>query len=51
MLLAKTIVRMYHGINEAEKAENHFVTVFQKGTLPDEIPVVVWEGKKELPII
>lgn len=51
MLLAKTIVRMYHGINEAEKAEDHFVTVFQKGTMPDEIPVVVWEGDKEISIV
>lgn len=42
---------MYQGINEAEKAENHFVTVFQKGTMPDEIPVDVWEGNKEVPIV
>ncbi|UHA60095.1 tyrosine--tRNA ligase [Metabacillus litoralis] len=51
MLLAKTIVRMYHGKAEAEKAEEHFVTVFQKGTMPDEIPVVTWKGQDELSIL
>jgi len=51
MLLAKTIVRMYHGKAEAEKAEEHFVTVFQKGTMPDEIPVVNWKGQDELSIL
>lgn len=51
MLIAKTIVRMYHGKAEAEKAEEHFVTVFQKGTMPDEIPVVTWKGQDELSIL
>ncbi|MFV2047116.1 tyrosine--tRNA ligase [Metabacillus sp. YM-086] len=51
MLLAKTIVRMYHGKHEAEKAEEHFVTVFQKGTMPDEIPVMTWKGQDELSIL
>jgi len=51
MLLAKTIVRMYHGDEAAEKAESHFVSVFQKGTMPDEIPVVIWEGEMKLPIL
>lgn len=51
MLLAKTIVRMYHGKAEAEKAEEHFITVFQKGTMPDEIPVVTWKGQDELSIL
>jgi tyrosyl-tRNA synthetase len=51
MLLAKTIVRMYHGKDEAEKAEEHFVTVFQKGTMPDEIPVITWKGHDELSIL
>ncbi|MFD2215467.1 tyrosine--tRNA ligase [Metabacillus endolithicus] len=50
MLLAKTIVRMYHGADAAEKAENHFITVFQKGTMPDEIPVIKWTGQDQVSI-
>lgn len=45
MLLAKTIVRMYHGESEAEKAEQHFITIFQKGALPADIPTIHWTGK------
>ncbi len=37
MQLARTFVRMYHGEAAASEAENRFVTVFQKGALPDEI--------------
>ncbi|OIJ22209.1 tyrosine--tRNA ligase [Anaerobacillus alkalidiazotrophicus] len=51
MLLAKTIVRMYHGLEDAEKAEQHFISVFQKGTVPDEIPVIEWQGANEMPVI
>lgn len=51
MLLAKTIVRMYHGIEAAENAESHFVSVFQKGAMPEEIPVVTWEGSQETSIV
>lgn len=35
--LAKQYVRMYHGEEAAEQAEQHFVTVFQKGAVPDDI--------------
>lgn len=51
MLLAKTIVRMYHGAEAAEKAEQHFISVFQQGTMPDDIPAVEWNGNAELPLI
>ncbi|MEW9109584.1 MAG: tyrosine--tRNA ligase [Cytobacillus gottheilii] len=51
MLLSKTIVRMYHGEEEAEKAENHFVSVFQKGQLPDEIAEKEWSGDRNISII
>jgi tyrosyl-tRNA synthetase len=51
MLLGKTIVRMYQGIEEASKAEQHFVAVFQQGTLPDEISEVKWDGNVETPVI
>jgi tyrosyl-tRNA synthetase len=37
MQLARTFVRMYHGEEEAEAAEQRFVTVFQQRALPDEI--------------
>lgn len=50
MLLGKTIVRMYHGQEAAEKAEQHFVSVFQEGAVPEEMPVVEWKGNKEIPI-
>ncbi|WP_433750226.1 tyrosine--tRNA ligase [Falsibacillus pallidus] len=51
MLLSRTFVRMYHGEEAAAAAEKHFKTVFQKGSLPDEIPLVVWTGPKELLLI
>lgn len=43
MKMAYTLVRMYYGEEEARAAEEHFRTVFQKGTLPDDIPVVELE--------
>ncbi|WP_246944857.1 tyrosine--tRNA ligase [Bacillus pinisoli] len=51
MLLSKTVVRMYHSEEAAEKAEQDFISVFQQGALPDEMPVVNWDGEKEVPII
>lgn len=50
MLLGKTIVRMYHGIDAAEQAEQNFISVFQKGSMPDDIPVREWKGNKETSI-
>jgi len=40
MRLAKTFVRMYHGDEAAEEAENYFKTVFQQRALPTDIPTV-----------
>lgn len=37
MRLARTFVRMYHGEEAAAAAEEHFVTVFQKRALPEDI--------------
>ena len=51
MLLGKTIVRMYHGIDAAEQAEQNFISVFQKGSMPDDIPVREWKGNKETSIV
>ncbi|KXG77662.1 Tyrosine--tRNA ligase [Fervidicola ferrireducens] len=39
MRLAREIVKLYHGSEEALKAEENFVRIFQKKDLPDEIPV------------
>ncbi|MWC31159.1 tyrosine--tRNA ligase [Paenibacillus sp. MMS18-CY102] len=38
--LAKHLVRMYHGEQAAEQAEQHFNTVFQQRALPDHIDEV-----------
>ncbi|MCU1807748.1 tyrosine--tRNA ligase [Cytobacillus firmus] len=48
MLLGRTIVRMYHSAAEADKAEQHFQTIFQKGAMPDEIPETEWRGEGEM---
>jgi len=37
MKLAHTLVRMYHGMDAAEAAQEHFVTVFQQRALPEDI--------------
>ncbi|RUT36279.1 tyrosine--tRNA ligase [Paenibacillus zeisoli] len=37
MKLAFTLVRMYHSLEDAETAQEHFVTVFQQRALPDDI--------------
>ncbi len=40
MRLAREIVRLYHSESAAQEAEQHFITVFQKKDIPDEIPEV-----------
>lgn len=45
MRLAKDYVEMYHGEDAAEEAEQHFITVFQKRDLPDEIEEVSLSSK------
>ncbi|NMO94681.1 tyrosine--tRNA ligase [Paenibacillus lemnae] len=37
MRLAHTFVRMYHGEEAADQAQQHFVTVFQQRALPEDI--------------
>ncbi|MED4531681.1 tyrosine--tRNA ligase [Metabacillus fastidiosus] len=51
MLLSKTIVRMYHGAEVAERAQQQFISVFQERAMPDEIPSVHWEGEKKIMIV
>ncbi|MBP1156127.1 MULTISPECIES: tyrosine--tRNA ligase [unclassified Paenibacillus] len=41
MRLAHTLVRMYHGEQTANDAQQHFVTVFQQRALPDDIEEVL----------
>jgi tyrosyl-tRNA synthetase len=41
MELAREIVAIFHGAEAAAPAEEHFKTIFQKGTLPEDIPTVV----------
>lgn len=38
--LAAIITELYHGREETEKAEHYFHTVFQKGELPEDMPVI-----------
>lgn len=45
MQLAREIVTLYHGKEEALKAEERFITVFQKGNIPEDILTV--ESSKE----
>lgn len=38
MLLARTLVTLYHGEEAAKEAEGEFVRIFQKGSMPTDIP-------------
>ncbi|MGB5018460.1 MAG: tyrosine--tRNA ligase [Candidatus Moraniibacteriota bacterium] len=50
--LAKEIVTIYHGEEEAEKAERYFIDTFSKKQIPDDIDEVsVAEGEKLLDVI
>jgi tyrosyl-tRNA synthetase len=51
MKLASTLVEMYHGIHEAQQAEEHFKTVFQLRSLPKDIPEKDWQGGDQAGII
>jgi tyrosyl-tRNA synthetase len=44
MQLAREIVSIFHGDEEAERAEQHFRTVFQERELPPEMPAYPIEG-------
>lgn len=43
MELAREIVMLYHGAGAARKAEEAFISTFQKGAVPDEVDSVVRE--------
>jgi len=38
MKLAREVTEIFHGVQESQRAEENFVSVFQKGSLPDDIP-------------
>lgn len=46
MRLARELVTLYHGTRHAKEAEGQFVDVFQKKSLPDEIPEKRFKEKK-----
>ncbi|MDX8363417.1 tyrosine--tRNA ligase [Cytobacillus sp. IB215316] len=49
--LSKTIVDIFHGKEASEKSEEHFRTVFQKGSIPKDIPEVKWNESLKVPIV
>lgn len=51
MNLAKKLVEMYVGIEAAERAEEHFRTVFQQRSLPTDIPEYEWTGEAQVNIV
>ncbi|WP_100408214.1 tyrosine--tRNA ligase [Bacillus solitudinis] len=51
MSLGEKFVEMYHGKEEAKQAREYFETVFQKRSLPTDIPEVIWGGETELWIV
>ena len=40
MKLAKEIVKLYHGVDSASRAEERFMEVFQKGEIPKDINII-----------
>jgi len=50
--LAKEIVTLYHGVEEASKAEQYFIETFSKGHIPEDVREVKFEkGAKLLDVI
>jgi tyrosyl-tRNA synthetase len=46
--LAKEIIKIYHGENEAKKAEENFINTFSKGGLPENLEEISVTGQKKL---
>ena len=52
MKLAREIVEIFHGEQEARQAEESFVRVFQQGDLPEDMPEYVLQpGKTVLDVL
>ena len=47
--LALEITRLYHSVEEAEKAKEHFITAYTKGQAPGDIPELKIENKEDIP--
>jgi tyrosyl-tRNA synthetase len=50
IILAKEIIKIYHGEEKANKAEQNFIQTFQKGGLPENIEEIKTEKDKNLMI-
>ncbi len=48
IILAKEIIKIYHGEEKANKAEQNFIQTFQKGGLPENIEEIKTEKDKNL---
>lgn len=48
IILAKEIIKIYHGEEKANKAEQNFIQTFQKGGLPENIEEIKAEKDKNL---
>lgn len=48
MRLGQEIVALYHGAEAATQAQKEFVTMFQKGGLPDEMPEFKISGERNI---
>lgn len=51
MNLGAKLVEMYHSKESAQQAKEYFQTVFQKRSLPTDIPEVKWEGESPIWIV
>lgn len=38
MKMAREVTEIFYGVEAAQRAEDNFISVFQKGSLPDEMP-------------
>ncbi len=50
MHLAKYLVSLYHNNEDSEKAEQAFITRFQKRDIPDDIPEISLQAGTDLPL-
>ncbi len=50
MELATEIVTLYHGAEEAAKAKERFVSVFQQNEVPDDVPVIALDPSSDVPM-
>jgi tyrosyl-tRNA synthetase len=48
MRLAREIVALYHSKEEAKLAEERFIMVFAKGSVPKDIPTLIWKDSDDL---